>query len=105
MPSPKARQRQIQTPASPVSSRAKCRGAYQLPLFADETWQVRGFANCDTSAKQPEKCAASGGESLVIYKNNISQFLNQVSREGGTVAASVPVLSQGNVPLYASSVA
>jgi hypothetical protein len=45
MPSLKARQRQIQPPASPVSSRAKFRRAYQQQLFADETWQVRGVAN------------------------------------------------------------
>ena len=79
MPNLKARQKQIQTPATPVSSRAKCRSADQQPLFADETRQARGVADCATSAKQPEKDAASGRESLVIYKNKILQFLTQVS--------------------------
>ncbi len=105
MPSLKARQRQIQTPDSPVSSRAERRSADQQPLFADEIWQVRGVAEYATSAKQPEKCAASGGESLVVYKNKISQFLNQVSHKGGTVAGSVAIFNQGHALLSAASVA
>jgi hypothetical protein len=74
-------------------------------LFADETWQVRGVAGHATSAKQLENCAASGGESLVIYKNKISQFLNQISRKRITVTDSVARLSQVHALLSATSVA
>jgi hypothetical protein len=74
-------------------------------LFADETWQGRGVAGHATSAKYLEKCAASGGESLVIYKNKISQFLNQGSPKGSTVAGSVAMLNQVHALLSATSVA
>jgi hypothetical protein len=77
----------------------------QQPLFADETWQVRSVAGRATSAKQLENCAASDGESLVIYKNKISQFLNQVSREAATVVGSVAKLNQGHASLSATGVA
>ena len=105
VPRLKAWQRQIQTPATPVSSRAKHHSADHQPRFADEAWQVRGVADYATSAKQPEKDAASGEESLVIYKNKISQFLNQVRHKGGTVAGSVAVRNQGHALLSATSVA
>jgi hypothetical protein len=40
-----------------------------------------------------------------MYKNKVSQFLNQVSSEGGTVAGSVALLSQGHASLSATGVA
>jgi hypothetical protein len=97
MPSPKARQRQIQTPASPVPSTAKRRNVDQQPLFADETWQVRGVTTLATSATQLEKGAESGRKSLVIYKDKASQLVSFVSQRSGTVAGSVAMLTQGQV--------
>jgi hypothetical protein len=105
MPNLKARQRQIQKPASPVSSTAKRREVDQQPLFADETWQIRGVTTLATSATQLEKGAASGRESLDIYKDKVPQLVNFVSHKSGTVAGSVSVLRQGHAPLFATSVA
>ncbi len=105
MSSLKARQRQIQTPASPVSSTAKRRNVDQQPLFADETWRIRGLPAPAASATQLEKGAASGWESLAIYKDKVSQLVNFVRHRSSTVAGSVAMLTQGQVLLSATSVA
>jgi hypothetical protein len=94
---PEGTAKAIQTPTAPVSSTAKRRNVDQQPLFADETWQIRGLPTLATSATQLEKGAASGRESLVIYEDKVSQPVYFVSHGSGTVAGSVAMLTQGQV--------
>jgi hypothetical protein len=77
----------------------------QQPLFADETWQVRGVAGRNTSAKQLEKCAAWAGSRWSFTRTRFRSSSNKSAPRAAQLQVKWQLLNQGHASLSATSVA